>query len=151
MGQTARSAGRSALTVRRTGGSAGRGRAAGAGGMLVLALLVCACVFAAMTGPAVSLRTRTQALSQTLAAASPTTKTVQADAPWDEFTAYMNTAQTGYLGLGLAVNLTPSQLAETQHEIGQGLARLPAPLLVGAPVNTRPAMVACVSPLTRPL
>ena len=55
--------------------------------MLVLALLVAACVFAAMTGPAVSLRTRTQALSQTLAAASPTTKTVQVDAPWDQFTA----------------------------------------------------------------
>jgi putative ABC transport system permease protein len=100
--------------------------------MLVLALLVCACVFAAMTGPAVSLRTRTQALSQTLAAASPTTKTVQADAPWDEFTAYMNTGNQGYLGLGETTNLTPGQLAETQHEIGQGLARLPLPLGAGA-------------------
>jgi hypothetical protein len=75
--------------------------------MLVLALLVCACVFAAMTGPAVSLRTRTQALSQTLAAANSITKTVQVNAPWDEFTAYMNTGNTGYLGLGQAVNLTP--------------------------------------------
>ena len=63
--------------------------------MLVLALLVCACVFAAMTGPAVSLRTRTQALRQTLAAASPTTKTVQVDAPWDEFTSYIN-SNSGY-------------------------------------------------------
>ncbi len=45
----------------------------------MLALLVGACVFAALTGPAVSLRTRTQALSQTLAAASPITRTVQID------------------------------------------------------------------------
>jgi len=41
-----------------------------AGSVAVLALLVGACVFAALAGPAVSLRTRTQALSQTLAAAS---------------------------------------------------------------------------------
>jgi hypothetical protein len=70
MGHTARTAGRGALAVRRSEGSPGRGRAAGAGSMLVLAVLVCACVFAAMTGPAVSLRTRTQALRQMLAAAS---------------------------------------------------------------------------------
>ena len=100
--------------------------------MLVLALLVCACVFAAMTGPAVSLRTRSQALRQTLAATSPLIKTVQVDAPWDEFTAYMNTSNPGYLGLGQSANLTPGQLAETQREIGQGLARLPLPLAAGA-------------------
>jgi putative ABC transport system permease protein len=98
----------------------------------VLALLVCACVFAAVTGPAVSLRTRSQALRQTLAATSPITKTVQVDAPWDEFTSYMNTSNSGYLGLGQSTNLTPAQLAETQREIGQGLARLPVPLATGA-------------------
>jgi putative ABC transport system permease protein len=100
--------------------------------MLVLALLVCACVFAAMTGPAVSLRTRSQALRQTLAATSPITKTVQVDAPWDEFTAYINTSNPGYQGFGQSTNLTPTQLAETQREIGQGLARLPVPLAAGA-------------------
>jgi len=100
--------------------------------MLVLALLVCACVFAAMTGPAVSLRTRSQALRQTLAATSPIIKTVQVDAPWDEFTAYMNTSNTGYEGFGQSANLTPTQLAETQREIGQGLARLPVPLAADA-------------------
>jgi hypothetical protein len=100
--------------------------------MLVLALLVCACVFAAMTGPAVSLRTRSQALRQTLAATSPIIKTVQVDAPWDEFTSYMNTNNSGYLGLGQSSNLTPRQLAQTQREIGQGLARLPLPLGAGA-------------------
>jgi putative ABC transport system permease protein len=100
--------------------------------MLVLALLVCACVFAAMTGPAVSLRTRTQALRQTLTAASPTTKTVQVDAPWDQFTASINTSNPGYYGFGEVANLTPTQLAETQHEIGKGLAALPLPLAAGA-------------------
>ena len=103
-----------------------------AGSMLVLALLVCACVFAAMTGPAVSLRTRTQALSQTLAAASSTTKTVQVDSPWDQFTAAINPTSLGYYGLGASVNLTPGQFAETQREIGQGLASQPLPLGAGA-------------------
>ena len=103
-----------------------------AGSMLVLALLVCACVFAAMTGPAVSLRTRTQALSQTLAAASPIIRTVQVDAPWDQFTAAMNVDNQGNSGLGQASNLTPSQFAETQREIGRGLAHLPLPLGAGA-------------------
>ena len=103
-----------------------------AGSLLVLALLVCACVFAAMTGPAVSLRTRTQALSQTLAATSPIIKTVQVDAPWDQFTASVNTGNSGYFGFGQSVNLTPAQLAATQREIGRGLARLPVPLAAGA-------------------
>jgi putative ABC transport system permease protein len=100
--------------------------------MFVLALLVCGCVFAAMTGPAVSLRTRTQALSQTLGATAPTVKTVQVDSPWEEFTSAINPGNPGYLGIGQSVALTPSQLAETQHEIGQGLARLPVPLGPGA-------------------
>jgi putative ABC transport system permease protein len=108
------------------------GQTARAASMLVLALLVCACVFAAMTGPAVSLRTRTQALSQTMGAASPIVKTVQVDAPWDEFTADMNPDNQGLLGVGGSVNLTPGQLAETQHEIGRGLARLSVPLAAGA-------------------
>ena len=103
-----------------------------AGSVAVLALLVCACVFAALTGPAVSLRTRTQALSQTLAAAGPIIKTVQVDAPWDQFAAATNLDNQGYFGLGQAANLTPSQFAETQREIGRGLAHLPLPLGAGA-------------------
>ena len=103
-----------------------------AGSVAVLALLVGACVFAALTGPAVSLRTRTQALSQTLAAASPTTKSVQVDAPWEEFTSYLNTGNQGFEGIGGSANLSPAQFAETQREIGRGLARLPVPLGAGA-------------------
>ena len=103
-----------------------------AGSVAVLALLVCACVFAAMTGPAVSLRTRTQALSQTMAAASPIIKTVQVDASWDEFTSAVSNGSLGYLGVGESANLTPAQFAATRREIGRGLAALPVPLAAGA-------------------
>ena len=103
-----------------------------AGSVAVLALLVCACVFAALTGPAVSLRTRTQALSQTLAAASPIIKTVQVDAPWDQFTSAVSNGSLGYLGIGESANLTPAQFAATRREIGRGLAALPVPLAAGA-------------------
>src|SRR5580700_1969673 len=102
-----------------------------AGSVAVLALLVGACVFAAMTGPAVSLRTRTQALSQTLAATSPIIKTVQVDAPWDQFTAAMNVSNGGF-GLGNQEDLTPAQLTTTQREIGRGLTRQAVPLAAGA-------------------
>jgi putative ABC transport system permease protein len=115
-----------------------------AGSVAVLALLVGACVFAALAGPAVSLRTRTQALSQTLAAASPTTKSVQLDAAWEQFTSYLNTGNQGFEGVGVSTNLSPAQLAETQREIGRGLARLPVPLGAGAwsGLTTRPLPVA---------
>ncbi|MGH3203184.1 MAG: FtsX-like permease family protein [Streptosporangiaceae bacterium] len=102
-----------------------------AGSVAVLALLVCACVFAAMTGPAVSLRTRTQALSQTMATTSPIIKTVQFDAPWDEFTNAINVSNGGF-GLGNQEALTPAQLTTTQREIGRGLARQAVPLAAGA-------------------
>jgi putative ABC transport system permease protein len=102
-----------------------------AGSLAVLALLVCACVFAAMTGPAVSLRTRSQALSQTLAATKPVTKAVELDAPWDQFTSSINVGNSGYLGQGGTV-LTAPQLALTQRQIGRGLAKLPLPLAAGA-------------------
>ena len=102
-----------------------------AGSVAVLALLVCACVFAALTGPAVSLRTRTQALSQTMATTSPVIKTVQVDAPWDQFTSAIAFG-TGGFGLGNQQDLTPAQFAATQREIGRGLARQAVPLAAGA-------------------
>jgi putative ABC transport system permease protein len=101
----------------------------GAGSTLVLALLVGACAFAAMTGPAVSLRTRTQALRQTLAAASPVTKTVSAEAPWSSFASAINpNGQQNYLGFGQPVDLSATQLTQSRREIGQGLAATGVPL-----------------------
>src|ERR1700722_4900559 len=98
-----------------------------AGSVAVLALLACACVFAALTGPAVSLRTRPHALSQTMATTSPVIKTVQVDAPWDQFTSAIAFG-TGGFGLGNQQDLTPAQFAATQREIGRGLARQAVPL-----------------------
>ena len=62
-----------------TGPGLSRTVGAAAGSTLALALLVCGCVFAALAGPALSLHTRSQALHQTLAGLSATTKTVQVD------------------------------------------------------------------------
>ena len=64
----------------------GRAPEAAGGTTLALALLVGGCVFAAMAGPALSLHTRTQALHQTLAELTSTTKTVQVSADWGDFT-----------------------------------------------------------------
>jgi hypothetical protein len=68
---------------------------AAAGSTLALALLVCGCVFAAMAGPALSQHTRTQALHQTLAGLSTTTKTVQVTANWSDFTGSLTLNSTG--------------------------------------------------------
>src|SRR6202021_995763 len=109
-----------------------RRTASTAASVAVLALLVCACVFAAMTGPAVSLRTRTQALSQTLAATKSITRPGQVRSARDQFTASVdiNNSQANY-GFGESQNLTPGQLAQTQREIGHGLAQLAVPLAPG--------------------
>jgi hypothetical protein len=70
----------------RPAGGLNRTTGAAAGSTLALALLVGGCVFAALAGPALGLHTRTEALQQTLAGLTATTKTVQATAQWDEFT-----------------------------------------------------------------
>ena len=59
---------------------------AAAGGTLALAVLVCACVFAAMAGPAISLRLRTEALQQALNRFGPLGTAIEVDASWNTFT-----------------------------------------------------------------
>ena len=108
-----------ALRLNRTVGAA-------AGSMLALALLVCGCVFAALAGPALSQHTRTQALHQTLAGLSATTKTVQVGANWGDFTGPL--VQNG---VGNSQNLTAAELAAATREIGGGLAALGLPLAAG--------------------
>ena len=66
-----------------------------AGSALALALLVCGCVFAALTGPALSLHTRTQALHQTEAGFASTTKTLQVTGTWGDFTGSLHDIQPG--------------------------------------------------------
>ncbi len=99
---------------------------AAAGSTVALALLVCGCVFAAMAGPAVSLHTQSQALHQTLAGLSSTTKVVQVTANWGNFTGPLVDS-----GARPSPNLTESELAETTREIGDGLAALRLPLAAG--------------------
>ena len=101
-------------------------RRAGQGSTLALALLVCGCVFAAMAGPALSLHTQSQALHQTLAGLSSTTKTVQVSTNWGDFTGPLVDS-----GARPSPNLTESELAETTREIGDGLAALRLPLAAG--------------------
>ena len=97
-----------------------------AGGRLALALLVCGCVFVALAGPALSLRTRTQALHQALSALAGTVKVVQVSADWGGFTDAL--AQGG----APTQNLTETQLTESRTQIGRGLAATPLPLAGGA-------------------
>ena len=109
-----------ALHLNRTVGAA-------AGSMLALALLVCGCVFAALAGPALSLHTRTQALDQTLAGLSATTKTIQAGASWGDFTGSL--VQNGTES---SQNITAGEFAESTREISGGLAALGLPLAAGS-------------------
>jgi putative ABC transport system permease protein len=94
-----------------------------AGSALALALLACSCVFAALAGPALSLHTRTQALQQTLASFPGTTRTVQVDSAWSDFTGTLP-------GTG-AAPLSQGRLAQATEQIGLGLAAAPLPLASG--------------------
>ena len=110
----------------RPAGGLNRTTGAAAGSTLALALLVGGCVFAALAGPALSLHTRTEALHQTLAGLSATTKTVQASASWDEFT-----SPAGAF-LGTQRDMTASEFTTTTSEMGRGLTALPLTLAAGA-------------------
>ena len=96
-------------------------RAVGAatGSTLALALLVFGCVFAAMAGPALSLHTRSEALQQTTAGLSATTKTVQATANLSDFTSPLVEN-----GIGVNQAMTSGELPETTREMGRGLTAL---------------------------
>jgi hypothetical protein len=121
-----------------------RQTARSAGSVAVLALLVGACVPGAMTGPAVSLRTRTQVMSQTLAAASPIIKTVQVDAPWDQFTNSINVR----VALGTSDRaLTLARLTVMGHERATRLVLLEALPAVVVAVAAGAACALALPPL----
>ncbi|MGH3152487.1 MAG: hypothetical protein ACRDOB_17410, partial [Streptosporangiaceae bacterium] len=117
--------------------AAGLGRVAGAaaGSTLALALLVCGCVFTAMSGPALSLHVRSQAFQQTMASLASTVKTVQVGASWSDVTALLGGAPGGAgvtAGGPAGTGLTAGQLSQATQEIKSSLARLPLPLGPGA-------------------
>lgn len=82
------------------------------GGTLALALLVCGCVFAALAGPAVSLRLRTEALFQTLSRSGPLGTAVKVSVSWNSFTSIFNQRK----------DFTESSLALATSDIAGGLA-----------------------------
>jgi len=99
---------------------------AAASSTLALALLVCGCVFTAFAGPALSLHTRTEALHQTMAGLSATTKTVQVGTTWDQFT-----SPSGAF-VGTQRNMASGDFTSSTSELGRGLSALPLPLAAGA-------------------
>ncbi|HZR53465.1 MAG TPA: FtsX-like permease family protein [Streptosporangiaceae bacterium] len=100
------------------------------GGTIALGVLVCAGVFAAVSGPALSLHLRTQALQQTLNQLGGTVKTVQASASLSDFLndVYGTPAS---INPGPGNELSPDLLEESQTEIRDGLAQVPLPLAAG--------------------
>ena len=112
-----RPAGRAARRI------AGQAAGSAVGSTLALALLVCACVFAALAGPALGLRTQTEALQRRLASQPRITRALQADASWTSF--------TGQIGSGATV-LTGPQLASATTALARGFAAAGAPTGTGA-------------------
>jgi putative ABC transport system permease protein len=100
------------------------------GGMLALALLVCGSVFAAITGPAVSLHTRTQALRQTLNQLGPIAEAVEADAQLTSFLADIEPGRSRFSGS--LSPLTPDIMAQAKAQLRQRLAAIGLPLAAGA-------------------
>ncbi len=121
------------LTSPRIGPAVGRRVGTAAGGALALALLACACVFAALGGPALSLHTRTQALQQTLGGLPDTTRTVQVNSAWSDLVASVRGTQV----------LNQDLLSQSAGQIGLGLAAAPAPLAAGrwTALTTKPLLV----------
>ncbi|HJX99273.1 MAG TPA: hypothetical protein VJ351_00535 [Streptosporangiaceae bacterium] len=91
-----------------------------AGGTIALAMLACACVFAALAGPAVSLRLRTEALQQALSRLGPLGTAIQVSASWNMFT-------EAYTGQRV---LTEDNLSSATTQIGGGLAQS-VPIILG--------------------
>jgi putative ABC transport system permease protein len=63
------------------------------GSLIALAVLVGACMFAALAGPAQSLRAQTEALRTTMAQLSPLTKQITAGTDWQDFTQQLSPGQ----------------------------------------------------------
>jgi putative ABC transport system permease protein len=129
------------LPMLRPGPAVSRTVGTAAGSALALTLLTCGCVFAALAGPALSLHTRSQALHQTLAGYPDTTKTVQVNADWADFTGAVRNSQYGQPlpGQGLEADALP----RSAGDIARGLASAPLPLAGGAwaGLNTSPLKV----------
>ena len=130
-------------TIGRRTAHRGRGLAprTAASGTIALALLACACVFAALAGPAMSLRLRTEALQQALSQLGPLGTAIAVSASWSRFNVPFDgqtmlteddlSAATTQIGGGLAESLTITAgswggLITALHGVTSGTARVPA-------------------------
>jgi len=100
------------------------------GSAIVLGLLVCAAVFAAIAGPATSVHLRTQALRQTLNGLGGTVKTVQGAATLSDFVTSLASGGNDFSS-GPVGRLTPAQLAESRQQLRHSLAEVRLPLTSG--------------------
>ena len=106
--------------LRRTLGTA-------AGSTLALALLTGGCVFAALAGPALSLHTRTEALQQILTALPSTSKSIQVNGSWGDFTQAVQDAEPAPSGRPNQ-NLDDADLGTSTAEMAGGFAAARIPL-----------------------
>jgi putative ABC transport system permease protein len=83
--------------VNRPRGSLGPLLGEARGSLVTLAVLVGACLFAALAGPAQSLRAETQALRNTMTGLSPLVKVISADTDWQDFTQQLSPGSTSRL------------------------------------------------------
>jgi putative ABC transport system permease protein len=79
-----------------------------------LAVLVFGCVFAIATGPREALKTRTEALQQTLAGTTPLTQAITATTTWGQFT---HAVQSANPGSPSATNLGPADLNDVMSQL----------------------------------
>ena len=121
--------------LRRTLGTA-------AGSTLALALLTGGCVFAALAGPALSLHTRTEALQQILTALPSTSKSIQVNGSWGDFTQAVQDAEPAPSGRPNQ-NLDDADLGTSTAEMAGGFAAARIPLAGGnwASVTTNVLLV----------
>jgi putative ABC transport system permease protein len=129
------------LLTLRPGPAVSRTVGTATGSALALALLTCGCVFTALAGPALSLHTRSQALHQTLAGYPNTTKAVQVNASWADFTAAISDNQYVQPLPGQA--LGADALPRSTGDIARGLAATPLSLAGGdwAGLSTSPLTI----------
>jgi putative ABC transport system permease protein len=113
-------------------------------GTIALALLVCACVFIALAGPAISLRARTQALHQLLGPAGSLGTAVDVQASWTSFTSAYTQDASQYL--------TGNAFYSSTIFIGDGLAATPLPITAGGwgSLTTGLYRVTSATPARRP-
>jgi putative ABC transport system permease protein len=105
--------------------------------MIALTLLVCGMVFAAVAGPAESLHTRSQALSQTIAGLAPAIRVVQATISLPTMTSEISG------GDGQLATVSAAELGQAKQQLSAGISSGGVPLSGGdfTSVATSPAQM----------